>query len=51
MCVGIFCSFFQFGALFFSLLFLSLHCIFFLAAFLFLSLLLEIVAPNTNPNG
>ena len=36
--------------LFFSLLFISLHCMFFLVAFLFLSLVLEIVAPNTNPN-
>ena len=47
---GVFCSFFQFGALFFSLLFISLHCMFFLVVFLFLSLVLEILAPNTNPN-
>ena len=50
MCVGFFVLFFSLVLFFFSLLFLSLHCIFFLVAFLFLSLVLEILAPNTNPN-
>ena len=51
MCVGFFVLFFSLVLFFFFfLLFTSLHCIFFPVAFLFLSLVLEILAPNTNPN-